>query len=124
GTVEGVSAMNRVLLSIFVIAALGVPALAGPRPIDRASPTTGPDGSPLSPQDLKELDDIRRAVIDFEGASKDYRGTVTHIVRQEYDKKRHDLLDRYDDQIKAIEKEEKSRRGEAIAQFEAFLVKY
>jgi tetratricopeptide (TPR) repeat protein len=100
-------------------------AWAGPpRPVDRASPTTGPDGSPLSADDLKELEAMQKAVGEFESASKTYRGTVSHIVKQEYEKKRHELQARYDDQIKNIEKDEKARRADAIALFERFLAKY
>src|SRR5436305_141753 len=109
---------------ILLALGVGTGALAAPRPIDRASPSTGPDGSPLSAEDYKELDAIQEAIGAFESASKDYRGTVTHIVRQEYQKKRHELEGKYDEQIKVVEKEEKQRRLEAIALFEQFLAKY
>ncbi len=118
--------MNRWLISAFVSLTLAAPrALAdGARPINRASATNGPDGQPLSADDLKELEQMQQAVGQFEAASKDYRGTVSHIVKQEFEKKRRELQSRYDDQIKSIEKEEKARRGDAIALFERFLTKY
>src|SRR4051794_1117293 len=103
--------MNRRLLQFFLFSlAIATPAIAGPqRPIDCASPTTGPDGTPLSPEDIKELDGMQEAVGQFETASKDYRGTVSHIVKQEFEKKRRELQARYDSQIKQIENDEKSR---------------
>src|SRR5262245_59477256 len=69
-----------------------------PRPIDRSSPTAGPDGAPLTPEDYRELEQMEKAITAFESASRDYRGTVSHIVKQEYDRKRKGLLARYDAQ--------------------------
>ncbi len=110
------------LLSLIVCAS--PPASAENRPISRASASTGPDGSPLSEEDYKELEAIQQAVMRFESANKEYRGVVSHVVRQEYEKKRHELQARYEVRIKAIEKDEKDRRIAAIEQFERFLNKY
>jgi tetratricopeptide (TPR) repeat protein len=95
-----------------------------PRPIDRASATTAPDGAQLTADDLRELEAMEQAVKRFEAAQKDYRSDVTHIIRQEYEKKRKDLMAGYDGKITAAEKDENQRREDAIALFEKFLEKY
>ena len=95
-----------------------------PRPIDKATLANGPDGTPISAEDIKELDGMQESIGRFEAAQKDYRGTVAHIVKQEYDNKRRELTGKFDEKVNAIEKEERSRRNDAIALFERFLAKY
>ena len=123
--------INRRFLALALLVAAATsagPALAvappSNRPVDRAGPTTAPDGSPLTPEDQQELKQMEDAVRSFEAATKDYRGTVTHIIKQDYDKKRRELIAKYDAQIKQVEQEEKDRRLEAIALFEKWLAKY
>ena len=127
--------LNRSLLHVAIAATLLVAGLCGllapgrafaqaPRPIDRATRTAGPDGNPLSAEDYRELEQMEKAISDFEAASRDYRGTVSHIVKQEYDRKRRELLARYDGQIRKNEVEEKNRRNDAIVLFERWLKKY
>src|SRR4051812_7674833 len=105
--------LSSAVIAAFAMLSAAAPAVAGappPRPIDRASPTTGPDGAPLSAEDLKELKQLEEAVGAFESASKEYRGTVTHVIRTEYEKKRRETIARYDEQIKKIEGDEKLHR--------------
>jgi tetratricopeptide (TPR) repeat protein len=95
-----------------------------PRPIDRATDTLGPDGVPISKQDIQGLDDMQRAIQRYDAAEKDYRGTVSHIEKQEIQKKQKELKERYEGQIKSAEGDEKTRREDAILLFEKFLAKY
>ncbi len=83
-------------------------------------------GAPLQPtqEDAKELDSIQGEIGRFEEASKDYKGTVTHIVQREYIEKRKQLMARYQGQLDKEESEEKTRRAAAIVMFENFLAKY
>lgn len=76
---------------------------------------------PVTEEDMKQLqEDVRR----FEEASKDFRGTVRHIVQREYTEKRKAVMAKYQAGLDREEKEEKNRRQAAIALFEAFLSKY
>ena len=121
------SPLTRAWLALPVVLTVAavVPARADRgRPIDRASQSTGPDGSPLKPADYRELEQMEKSIADFEGASRDYRGTVSHIVRQEFERKRRVLNARYDGRVHDNEVEEKSRRADAIALFEKWLQKY
>jgi tetratricopeptide (TPR) repeat protein len=77
----------------------------------------GPDGG-------KELDAIQSDIGRFEEANKDYRGTLAHVVQQEYITKRKQLMSKYQTQLDFEEKDEKQRRESAIKLFEDFLVRY
>jgi tetratricopeptide (TPR) repeat protein len=82
------------------------------------------DGGLPGPNEGKELDGIQQEIGRFEEASKDFRGTVTHVVQQEYVEKRKQLMQKYSAQLDQEEKDEKSRRQSAIKLFEDFLAKY
>jgi tetratricopeptide (TPR) repeat protein len=82
----------------------------------------GGPGTALDP--AKELDAMQGEISRFEDASKDFRGTVSHIVQREYIEKRQKLMARYKAQIDAEESDEKARRAAAITLFENFLAKY
>jgi tetratricopeptide (TPR) repeat protein len=92
-------------------------AWAGP-----GSEAPGAPGTAIDP--VKELDALQAEIGRFEEASKDYRGTVAHIVQQEYVEKRKTLMTRYQQQLDQEEKDEKSRRAAAILLFENFLARY
>ncbi|MFI5288790.1 MAG: tetratricopeptide repeat protein [Polyangia bacterium] len=77
-----------------------------------------------APVDQKELDGMAQAAHEFETATQDYRGTVRHVVQQEYTVKRKALMGRYQQQIDKSEQDEKDRRMAAITLFENFLSKY
>src|SRR5438094_3583579 len=81
-------------------------------------------GGPIAGDGKNELDSMQREIGRFEEASKDYRGTVTHIVQREYVEKRRELMARYQSQLDKEESEEKSRRAAAIVMFENFLARY
>jgi len=81
-------------------------------------------GGPIAGDGKNELDAMQREIGRFEEASKDYRGTVTHIVQREYVEKRRELMARYQGQLDKEESEEKTRRAAAIVMFENFLAKY
>jgi cellulose synthase operon protein C len=85
----------------------------------------GADGPPTQSVDpVKELDGIQQEIARFEEASKDFKGTVKHVVQQEYVEKRRQVMGRYQAQIEKEESDEKVRRVSAITLFETFLQKY
>lgn len=131
--------MRRGLVRLWPVAvallALGAPAQAQspppsgakptrPLPVNRASPTTGPDGTPLTPQDYQQLEKLQQAARRFDEAQQSYRGTVVEIMRQEYRRRRRETVGRYEGRIKDAEKAERARRADAITTFERFLAKY
>jgi tetratricopeptide (TPR) repeat protein len=77
-----------------------------------------------SADEIKELDSMQAEIGRFEDASKEYKGTVSHIVQREYIEKRKVLMERYKAQLEQEERDEKSRRSAAITLFENFLAKY
>ena len=83
----------------------------------------GQGGLP-GPDAGKELDGMQGDIARFETATKDFRGTVSHVVQQEYVQKRKQLMQKYQAQLDGEEKDEKSRRDSAIKLFEDFLAKY
>jgi tetratricopeptide (TPR) repeat protein len=97
-----------------VLLVSGLPGLAIGAP---TTPTTPLDES-------KAIDEMSQEMARFEESQKNYRGTVTHIVQQEYQQKRKDVIARYQSQVDVQEKEQKLRRGAAITLFENFLAKY
>jgi len=83
------------------------------------------DGRGLpGPDEGKELDGMQGDIARFENATKDFRGTVSHVVQQEYVAKRKQLMQKYQAQLDAEERDEKVRRESAIKLFEDFLAKY
>ena len=76
------------------------------------------DGGLPGPNEGKELDAIQGEIGRFEEASKDFRGTVTHVVQQEYVEKRKQLMQKYQAQLDTEERDEKTRRQSAIRLFE------
>src|SRR5438132_13918394 len=56
-----------------------------------------PNGPPPSAQ--KELDQVQQEIGRFEEASKDYKGTVKHVVQQEYVEKRRQVMGKFKSQI-------------------------
>ncbi len=85
---------------------------------------SGQNGGLPSPDAGKELDGMQGEIGRFEDATKDFRGTVAHVVQQEYVQKRRALMQKYQAQLDGEEKDEKSRRDSAIRLFEDFLAKY
>ncbi len=86
--------------------------------------TGGPTPLQATADEARELESLQNEIGRFEEASKDYRGTITHIVQSEYAEKRRELMGKYQGQLDLEEKEEKSRRVSAIALFEDFLARY
>jgi tetratricopeptide (TPR) repeat protein len=83
----------------------------------------GQSGLP-GPDAGKELDGMQGDIARFENATKDFRGTVSHVVQQEYVQKRRALMKKYQSQLDGEEKDEKTRRVSAIRLFEDFLAKF
>lgn len=83
------------------------------------------DGPSLPGPDAgKELDSAQNEIGRFENATKDYGGTIKHVVQQEYVQKRQQLMQKYQAQLDAEERDERLRRDAAITLFENFLARY
>ena len=112
--------MSRGMRTLVVAGLLFASGAAEARPYDAAN---GP--GPGQPLDAKaELQGIETEVRRFEEATREYSGTVTHIVQQEYGKKRKALMSRYQGQLDQLDKDVRVRRDSAILLFESFLAKY
>ena len=108
--------MNRRVMKSLALALLvtGLPAVS-----------LGAPAAPGQPSDeAKELEAMQGEIARFEEASKDYKGTVHHIVQREYVEKRKAAMTRYQSALDTEEREEKTRRTAAIVLFENFLSKY
>lgn len=87
------------------------------------APGSAANGLP-SPDAAKELDSLQGAIGRFEEANKDYRGTVAHVVQEEYIQKRKQLMAKYQSQLDSEERDERRHRESAIKLFEDFLRRY
>lgn len=108
-----------ITFGIVFIAFLGAARAQQPALVAAASSTS--DGTS---EDAKALDDLQEAVGSFAAAQQSYSGAVNEVIKQQYELRRRELSEGYDVQIKRVEADEKVRRADAIARFEAFLAKY
>ena len=118
--------MSRGMKTLVVASLLSLPLAGGVAEARRGGPYYAADGpGPGQPLDAKrEIAGIEEDVRRFEEATREYSGTVTHIVQQEYGKKRKELMSRYQGQLDQLEKDVRVRRDSAILLFESFLSKY
>ena len=99
-------------LPLLLIAALCTVAVAAPE----TQSLPHPDG--------QDLDKVQAEIARFEDASRDYAGTVKHIVQEEYVQKRRAIMDKYQPGIDVLEKTQKNGRQNAMQKFEEFLGQY
>jgi cellulose synthase operon protein C len=76
------------------------------------------------PTDGKLLDELARDLARYQEAVRGYRSAANVVIRRAYYEKLKSIRGKYEPQIGANEKEERARRLDAIAMFEAFLRKY
>jgi cellulose synthase operon protein C len=76
------------------------------------------------PTDDKLLDEMARDLARFQEAVRGYRSAANVVIRRAYYEKMKAIRGKYEPQITLNEKEERDRRMDAIAMFEAFLRKY
>lgn len=100
---------------------------AGPAPAATTVPTTrkmNPPPPPPSPQQVAALEALTSEVDAYEKGAKDYRDTVTTIIRLHYEAKKKEVLSGLDREI-AIEKGElRKARDNAIKRLEEFIATY
>jgi hypothetical protein len=75
-------------------------------------------------QDAKLLDELAQDLVRFQEAVRGYRTSANIIVKRAYQEKIKQIKAKYEPLITVNEKEERDRRLDAIAMFEAFLRKY
>jgi len=109
--------IKRVSLLATVSAALLIPLLAG---AGRASAQGVPPGS----GDPRLLDELAKDLVRFQEAVKGYRTATSVVIRRAYYEKIQAIKAKYEPLITLNEKDERNRRMDAIAMFEAFLRKY
>jgi tetratricopeptide (TPR) repeat protein len=98
-------------------AALIAPAIVGP---GRAAAQAVRPGS----NDPRLLDELARDLVRFQEAVKGYRTATNVVIRRAYYEKIQAIKGKYEPLINLNEKDERDRRMDAIAMFEAFLRKY
>jgi hypothetical protein len=74
--------------------------------------------------DAKLLDELAQDLVRFQEAVRGYRGAANVVIRRAYYEKMRAIKSKYEPLIALSEKEERERRLDAIAMFEAFLRKY
>jgi TolA-binding protein len=78
----------------------------------------------LPVQDPAALQELQEELEHFQFAARDYRATVNHVIKREYQERRRTLAEKYQTQANVEEKAVRERRLQAIAMHEAFLAKY
>ncbi|HEY5452051.1 MAG TPA: hypothetical protein VIQ54_25025, partial [Polyangia bacterium] len=111
---------RRVRLSwaLVLLGAGALPAYAAPPPAMPAA--LGPPGPP----DMRMLEEMEKDVQHFAELVGEYRGTARDILKRAYHDKAKAINAKYDPQINLNDREARDRRRDAIAMFEAFLLKY
>lgn len=85
---------------------------------------TAPSADARPNVDPRLLADMAKDVQHFSDMVTEYRGTARNILKQAYQRKAKEVAAKYDAQIDMNDREARDRRRDAIAMFEAFLLKY
>ncbi|MEK7705858.1 MAG: tetratricopeptide repeat protein, partial [Myxococcota bacterium] len=75
-------------------------------------------------EERAELDDLESTVQRFERQAAEYRATTRQLIEYKYQQKRATLHQSYERIIEDLESEQRRRRDDAIAKFEAFIRSY
>lgn len=116
------------------MAAAGTPAASTGETLKCSTPSISPStgkiarGAPPpaapTPQQLKAFEMLRQEAAQYEAGARDFRRTLTTIVRHHYEERRRRVLSSLDKEI-SVEKEGlDTARGEAIARLEEFVARY
>jgi cellulose synthase operon protein C len=111
----------RRLVVVLVLAGLTVGS--GAARAANAAPPPAAAAAPGAP-DPRLLDDMAKDVQHFAELVSEYRGTARSILKRAYQEKIKQINAKYDQQIDLDDREARDRRRDAIAMFEAFLLKY
>src|SRR5262250_2620247 len=111
--------LKRCSLLLAASVAWAVPAHAA----QGGAPAPGPVAAPSAP-DPRLLDEMEKDVQRFAQMVGEYRSTARDILKRAYHDKVKAINAKYDPQIDLNDREARDRRRDAIAMFEAFLLKY
>jgi hypothetical protein len=102
------------------------PSLSPPAPsTGRTTPRRGASTlPPPTPAQLQALDALQKELGEYQSSAKDYRDTLTMIVRHHYDEKRRRVLSTLDREIGVEQKALADARDEAIRRLEQFIDTY
>jgi TolA-binding protein len=77
-----------------------------------------------TPEEEKLLEEISRAIENYEGEAREFKREVQLLIEKKYEEKRGSLAASYEKAIRDLEVIERKERLDAIAQFEEFLQRY
>jgi tetratricopeptide (TPR) repeat protein len=118
-------ARHRVFVASALALAAAVPGIRGIEGSAQASGSVDAKGeNTMVRVDARMLDEMAEDVKRFSDMVGDYRGTARSILKRAYQEKIKQINAKYDQQIDSDDREARDRRRDAIAMFEAFLLKY
>ncbi|HEU4578890.1 MAG TPA: hypothetical protein VFS67_11585 [Polyangiaceae bacterium] len=79
---------------------------------------------PPSDAAVKLLEQFQQEAAEYEESSRDYRATLTLVVRHHYEEQRRRILEALDQEIHEGQRQVKDTREDAIARLEQFVAKY
>ncbi len=77
-----------------------------------------------TPEQTEVLEELSRAIEEYEQESRDFKREVQLLVEKKYEEKRNTLANSYEKAIRDLEVLERRERLDAIAAFEEFLQRY
>jgi hypothetical protein len=83
-----------------------------------------PPPPPPGPQQIAALQELEQEADAYEKAARDYRSTITNIVKHHYEDRKRRVLSALDTEIATEKKGLRDAREEAIRKLEAFVAKY
>jgi TolA-binding protein len=83
-----------------------------------------PPPLPPTPEQITGLNELKIEADAYEQSAKDYRATITRIVRQHYDERRKRILTGLDRELGTEKKALAEARAEAIRRLEVFVARY
>jgi hypothetical protein len=106
-------------------AAASDPALpsAAPRPGVKRARRVAPLPPPSEAQ-IAALERFQREAIEYEQAARDYRATLTLLVRHHYEEQRRRILEVLDQDVEEQQDQLRVTRDEAIRRLESFVARY
>lgn len=85
---------------------------------------SAPPPPPPSPEQIKALDDLQKEADRYRDDARDYRDTITGIVKQHYEDRRRRILSNLDREISTENRALVAARTDAMRRLEAFIAKY
>jgi hypothetical protein len=104
------------------------PTAASDEPVLPPAPTVvrkqAPPPPPPAPEKLAALAELEKEADAYEKSARDYRSTITGIVKHHYEDRKRRILSALDTEIATEKKGLRDAREEAIRRLEAFVAKY